>query len=109
LHGLLTVQEVARQFEFNSLRQPVLDIRDSLRECSKLRVICRHLPLRLRGCWECRRFLAGRRQIGRFDRGCYKQELFEGHIQLVKAALTENKRVEFEHLVADRRRQRGPC
>jgi len=30
LHGLLTVQEVARQFEFNSLQQAVSDVRDSL-------------------------------------------------------------------------------
>jgi hypothetical protein len=52
--------------------------------------------------------LPGRRQIGRFDRGCYKQELFEGHIQLAKAALTENKRVEFEHFVANCYRQCGP-
>ena len=29
LHGLLTVPEVARQFEFNSLQQGVLDVRDS--------------------------------------------------------------------------------
>jgi hypothetical protein len=34
LHGLLTVQEVARQFEFNSLQQGVLDdVRDSPANC----------------------------------------------------------------------------
>src|SRR5216683_2964847 len=35
LHGLLTVQEVARQFEFNSLQQAVDDVRDSLGESAK--------------------------------------------------------------------------
>ncbi len=35
LHGLLTVQEVARQFEFNPLQQGVLDIRDSPGTCAK--------------------------------------------------------------------------
>ena len=47
------------------------------------------------------RFLAGRRQVGRFDCGGYKQELLEGHLQLAKAALTENKRVKLQHFVAD--------
>ena len=54
-----------------------------------------------------RRFLAGRWQIGGFDRRGYEQELFEGHLQLAKAALTENERVEFEHFVANRCRQCG--
>jgi hypothetical protein len=35
--------------------------------------------------------------------------LLEGHLQLAKAALTENKRVKFKHFVADGRGQRGPC
>ena len=35
--GLLTVQEVARQFESNSLQQAVHDVRDSLREWAKSR------------------------------------------------------------------------
>jgi hypothetical protein len=42
---------------------------------------------------KCSPFLAGRRQIGRFDRGSYHQELFEGHSRLAKAALTERERV----------------
>jgi hypothetical protein len=50
---------------------------------------------------ECSPFLAGRRQIGRFDRSGNEQKLFEGDVQWAKAALTENEGVVFEHFVAD--------
>jgi hypothetical protein len=61
----------------------------------------RRAPSATRTSSECPCFLAGRREIGRFDCSGNEKKLFEGHVQLAKAALTENEGVVFEHFVAD--------
>ena len=40
-----------------------------------------------------------------FDCSRYQKELFEGHPQMAKAALAEDERIRFHHLVPDDQRQ----
>ena len=45
LHGLLTVQEVARQFESISLQRPVIDVRYSRAKYAKQARLAGNIPI----------------------------------------------------------------